>query len=139
MPIKRIKLFCYGPITIGHESPWEDIWFTLFVGKRERKTFAPCLISRTSLNNDIKSQELLINNQTEWCDEKFKILCEIQNKLRNGCDFLDDYSSLDDCFNIYCNTDFITKDIAEKVIWMWLCKHEIVAYGIKPKFNWKRN
>jgi len=137
MPIKHIKLFCYGPITMNHSSPWEDVWITLFVGKRKRKTFAPCIISLSALESDIGFQKLLTSSQKSWNEKELETLQEVQNKLQTGYEFLDDYSSLGGCFNIYCNADVITKSVAQEIIWKWLCKYELVAFGTKPRFNWK--
>lgn len=89
-PYKHVKMHCHGPITAGFESGWEDVWATLFIGRRRRKTFGPCIISLSSLDWDISIQETMITKHKERDTQEFYDLQAIKNRLGSGERFIAD-------------------------------------------------
>lgn len=140
-------MYCHGPITLGYESGWEDVWATLFIGRRKRKTFGPCIVSLSSLEFDISVQESMIAKRRERDTQQFYDLQAIRNRLLSGERFIADRKPGDgrwgdgdskDLPNIYVAEQSISKANAEEAVWWWLLECGYVSTGVEPRFHWNR-
>lgn len=159
-PRKKIKLQCYSPLTEGYSCSWEDIWITMFVGKRKRVCLGPCLSGMSYLEYEIKRHTELRNETPEEAKAFHESMPElfkdslpdfrvdpkvwqedidrdqaIVDELKTSKFVLREYNrpTIPD---IYTSHQLLTKELAEEMMEWWLRLKGYLKPGVEPRFQW---
>jgi hypothetical protein len=125
----RIRYSEFSRLSCGEViDKWDDVWISFFVGKRKKKYFAPCVLTKKQIDWEIDGCENL--NQFAF-DKDFLQKCyKIKNDFVDGVKYgvLEGIENMPD---VYFNKDVITrKDVEEFVASHFNFK--------KVKFKWDK-
>ena len=135
---KLIKLYCGEPIGVdkAYRQPWSDV-SVRFTTKPARKKhrFEPTLISRPSLERDIRLERQRLEKNTKLDSSELERLENILKLLKGGADFHIVAESIRDVVPvIYSNHDYIDRAEAEKMLRPYL-----KSLGFKEvRYKWLR-
>ena len=137
MSKKTIRLTCYGPITLGYTSYWEDVWIKYCLGKKRKISEGPCIIGLYDLESEISTYKDLVNKLPEYPDYKKKLqeVLNIKEYFLNGGKF-STLGPISSTPVICVNKEVINKRDAEEAIEWYLIKKGILKS--KPRFQWKK-
>jgi hypothetical protein len=142
---KHIRVHCYGPIAVSkdYESSWEDIWLRWKDRPGHARKAMVTICGRANLENDIDIQrECLADATRDKKDYAHEFSAELAT-LRGVLDKLTTPESIavypreaeDNCPDLYCGREMLTRADAERVMAWWLEK----KHGVRNvKFCWRR-